>query len=209
MIATTAFGCLYKGRLSDGQNIAVKSFDKQPYFLNEILFGAKVQHCDPVEDESYMFGLRQAIQHHKRDCWWGYIDPVYTETGNVTTKSDVFSFGVLLLEVVTGQRCTLHLQFQEHSKLLPRHVRRNYMEGTILNVVDPKITDVFNPQIMSPDISGFVPEVGSSSSSDRFMSQVTEWDDHSRGGFVPTGSETTSSSEITLDVNDLNQIMLG
>lgn len=63
--------------------------------------------------------------------------------------------------------------------------------------------------LLSPDISGFVPEVGSSSSSDRFMSQVTEWDDHSRGGFVPTGSETTSSSEITLDVNDLNQIMLG
>ncbi|GJW05101.1 receptor-like protein kinase HERK 1 [Tanacetum coccineum] len=34
----------------------------------------------------------------------GYVDPTYEKTGFVTHKSDVFSFGVLLLEVLCGRR---------------------------------------------------------------------------------------------------------
>ncbi|PWA92338.1 serine-threonine/tyrosine-protein kinase catalytic domain-containing protein [Artemisia annua] len=34
----------------------------------------------------------------------GYVDPTYEKTGFVTHKSDVFSFGVLLLEVLCGKK---------------------------------------------------------------------------------------------------------
>ncbi|KAK9692189.1 hypothetical protein RND81_09G247000 [Saponaria officinalis] len=34
----------------------------------------------------------------------GYIDPEYVETGEVTEKCDVYSFGVLLLEMLTGKQ---------------------------------------------------------------------------------------------------------
>ncbi|XP_068660773.1 serine/threonine-protein kinase-like protein At3g51990 isoform X2 [Aristolochia californica] len=34
----------------------------------------------------------------------GYIDPCYTTPGKLSTKTDIFSFGVLLLEIVSGRR---------------------------------------------------------------------------------------------------------
>jgi serine/threonine protein kinase len=35
---------------------------------------------------------------------FGYLDPEYLMTGNLTVKSDVFSFGVVLVELMTGQK---------------------------------------------------------------------------------------------------------
>ncbi|KAJ8426651.1 hypothetical protein Cgig2_029835 [Carnegiea gigantea] len=34
----------------------------------------------------------------------GYLDPCYVTPANLSTKSDVFSFGILLLEIVSGRR---------------------------------------------------------------------------------------------------------
>ena len=35
----------------------------------------------------------------------GYLSPEYASFGHVSTKVDVYSFGVLVLEVVSGRRC--------------------------------------------------------------------------------------------------------
>lgn len=35
---------------------------------------------------------------------YGYCAPEYAMTGQLTVKSDVFSFGVVLLELITGRR---------------------------------------------------------------------------------------------------------
>jgi len=34
----------------------------------------------------------------------GYMAPEYAVLGHVSTKSDVFSFGVIILEIVTGRK---------------------------------------------------------------------------------------------------------
>lgn len=34
----------------------------------------------------------------------GYMPPEYLEDGHYSTKSDVFSFGILALEIVSGQK---------------------------------------------------------------------------------------------------------
>lgn len=39
------------------------------------------------------------------DCS-GYMSPEYAMEGRYSTKSDVFSFGVLLLEIISGKRNT-------------------------------------------------------------------------------------------------------
>ena len=36
----------------------------------------------------------------------GYVSPEYAYYGHVSTKSDMFGFGVIVLEIVTGRRST-------------------------------------------------------------------------------------------------------
>ncbi|XP_054781784.1 lectin-domain containing receptor kinase VI.4-like [Prosopis cineraria] len=64
----------------------------------------------------------------------GYIAPELTRTGKASTSSDVYAYGVLLLEVVSGRRPIGSGQF-----ILVDWVIENYRLGQILEVVDPKL----------------------------------------------------------------------
>ena len=48
----------------------------------------------------------------------GYMSPEYAFKGLFSEKSDVFSFGVLLLEIVSGRRNSSFHQDEESSSLL-------------------------------------------------------------------------------------------
>ncbi|PON60280.1 Cysteine rich receptor like kinase, partial [Trema orientale] len=67
---------------------------------------------------------------------YGYMAPEYAMHGQFSVKSDIFSLGVLLLEIVTGQRnnCFRHGEHVEH---LLSYAWRNWTEGTASNIVDP------------------------------------------------------------------------
>uniref|UniRef100_A0A5B6YVM8 non-specific serine/threonine protein kinase n=1 Tax=Davidia involucrata TaxID=16924 RepID=A0A5B6YVM8_DAVIN len=74
----------------------------------------------------------------------GYLAPELSRTGKATTRSDVFAFGALLLEVVCGRRPI------EPSKSLPEElvlvdwVCDKWREGKVLDVVDPKLKGGYN-----------------------------------------------------------------
>ena len=42
--------------------------------------------------------------YFKIDAFSGYMPPVYVTRGHFSMKSDVFSFGVVVLEIVSGKR---------------------------------------------------------------------------------------------------------
>ncbi|KAJ3698912.1 hypothetical protein LUZ61_002617 [Rhynchospora tenuis] len=67
---------------------------------------------------------------------FGYISPEYAMHGQFSTKSDVFSYGVLVLEIIAGKKNSTPLENEEIDHLLS-FVWDHWTTGTITEVVDP------------------------------------------------------------------------
>nr|AIB04258.1 S-locus receptor kinase s-haplotype 1 [Arabidopsis lyrata subsp. petraea] len=226
------FGTVYKGRLLDGQEIAVKRLSKMSHqgtdeFMNEAKLIARLQHINLVrlvgcyadaEEkmliyeylenlslDSHLFYRNQSTKLHwqkrfniingiargllylhqdsrfkiiHRDLkasnilldkdmipkisdfgmariferdeteantrkvvgTYGYMSPEYAMDGIFSVKSDVFSFGVLLLEIVSGKRNRGFYNSDQNSNLLS-YAWENWKEGTGLKIADPVIVD--------------------------------------------------------------------
>ncbi|KAG0625730.1 hypothetical protein M758_2G076700 [Ceratodon purpureus] len=61
---------------------------------------------------------------------FGYVSPEYAKTGQATEKSDVYSYGVLLLEILSGRRPTDSSISEEHVNLAGwvRNLQENCQE---------------------------------------------------------------------------------
>ncbi|KAF8030102.1 hypothetical protein BT93_E2510 [Corymbia citriodora subsp. variegata] len=68
---------------------------------------------------------------------YGYMAPEYVMNGNFSIKSNVFSFGVLVLEIVSGLRNNHCMG--NNMEVLISYVWKNWSEGSISNIIDPSI----------------------------------------------------------------------
>lgn len=75
---------------------------------------------------------------------FGYMAPEYVMHGQFSIKSDVFSFGVLVLEILTGQKNNSFKNGENIEDLLSSAWRR-WREGTAINMIDPMLKDGSNP----------------------------------------------------------------
>ncbi|XAR72497.1 Non-specific serine/threonine protein kinase [Bertholletia excelsa] len=64
------------------------------------------------------------------------MPPEYVIDGVFSTKLDVFSFGVMILEMLTGQRNRL-FQHPKHDLNLLGHAWKLWAEGKALEILDP------------------------------------------------------------------------
>ncbi|XVF79444.1 hypothetical protein PTKIN_Ptkin14bG0223500 [Pterospermum kingtungense] len=71
---------------------------------------------------------------------YGYMSPEYAMQGQFSEKSDVFSFGVLLLEIVSGRKNTSFYN-DPHSFSLLGYAWKLWKEDKILDLVDKGISD--------------------------------------------------------------------
>ncbi|KAK1415623.1 hypothetical protein QVD17_31406 [Tagetes erecta] len=65
----------------------------------------------------------------------GYISPEYAVNGLYSVKSDIFSFGVLLLEIVSGKKNRGFIH-EDHNDNLLGHAWRLYREDKSLDLID-------------------------------------------------------------------------
>nr|XP_016447745.1 PREDICTED: G-type lectin S-receptor-like serine/threonine-protein kinase SD1-1 [Nicotiana tabacum] len=70
----------------------------------------------------------------------GYMSPEYVVDGVFSIKSDVFSFGVLVLEIISGRRNRGFSHGSRNINLLG-HAWRLYKEGRTLELIDVHLTD--------------------------------------------------------------------
>ncbi|KAL1200129.1 L-type lectin-domain containing receptor kinase VIII.2 [Cardamine amara subsp. amara] len=110
------------------------------------------------------FGLARETEHDKSPDataaagTMGYLAPEYLLTGRATEKTDVFSYGAVVLEVCTGRRPitrsepepTLRPGFKTGSSLVD-WVWGLYREGKLLTAVDERLRSngEFNPEEMN------------------------------------------------------------
>ncbi|KAL5972901.1 hypothetical protein ACLOJK_039707 [Asimina triloba] len=128
MLGQGGFGHVYKGKLADGQEIAVKRLSRSSgqgleEFKNEVM-----------------------LDHS------GYMSPEYGMEGIFSVKSDVFSFGVILLEIVTGKKNAsarysvgsvnlLGYDFLKTCNEIAPKAWELWKDGRISELIDPMLVD--------------------------------------------------------------------
>nr|DAD23148.1 TPA_asm: hypothetical protein HUJ06_024611 [Nelumbo nucifera] len=234
MLGKGGFGCVYKGDLVDGQEIAVKRLGKNSEqgaeeFKNEVRLIAKLQHrnlvrllgcCISREEKMLIYeymrnkslnsiifdktkstildwqkrfdiigGIARGLLYLHQDSrfrivhrdlkasnvlldgemnpkisdfgmarifgedqteantrrivgTYGYMSPEYAMDGLFSVKSDVFSFGVLVLEIISGNKNTGFYTHSQHNLL--GHAWRLWREGKALELVDSSIGHSYN-----------------------------------------------------------------
>ncbi|KAF5178108.1 Cysteine-rich receptor-like protein kinase [Thalictrum thalictroides] len=73
--------------------------------------------------------------------------PEYAMHGQFSVKSDVFSFGVLILEIISGQKNTSFF-LSEHVDNLNSYAWRHWENGTILGLIDPTLKEYYSTSEM-------------------------------------------------------------
>lgn len=82
----------------------------------------------------------------------GYLDPEYLRTYQLTPKSDVFSFGILLIEILSGRRpVEMKRRFEE--RITVRWAFNNFSDGRVSEVLDPKLQEDVNLEVAAKMLS--------------------------------------------------------
>ncbi|KAJ9566791.1 hypothetical protein OSB04_002757 [Centaurea solstitialis] len=76
----------------------------------------------------------------------GYMAPEYALYGQFSVKSDVFSFGVLVLEIVAGQR-NQHFRIGQGFEGLLTYAWKGLQDGTVSSMIDPTLKENIWPSM--------------------------------------------------------------
>ncbi|XP_021606502.1 cold-responsive protein kinase 1 isoform X3 [Manihot esculenta] len=75
----------------------------------------------------------------------GYLAPEYAIRGQLTRKADIYSFGILLVEIVSG-RCNRNTQLPIDEQYLLERTWELYERNELVSLVDPSLNGEFDAE---------------------------------------------------------------
>ncbi|XP_074270037.1 cysteine-rich receptor-like protein kinase 10 [Silene latifolia] len=88
-----------------------------------------------------MFGVDQSHGNTMRVVGtYGYMSPEYAMHGQFSVKSDVYSYGVLVLEIISGRRNSTFYE-SGYAEDLISYAWKKWKEGAAFDIVDPAIRE--------------------------------------------------------------------
>ncbi|XP_022633670.1 probable LRR receptor-like serine/threonine-protein kinase At1g67720 isoform X1 [Vigna radiata var. radiata] len=78
----------------------------------------------------------------------GYLDPEYYISQQLTDKSDIYSFGVILLELISGQEAISNDSFGANCRNIVQWAKLHIESGDIQGIIDPVLQNKYNLQSM-------------------------------------------------------------
>ncbi|EER91847.1 hypothetical protein BDA96_01G303700 [Sorghum bicolor] len=82
----------------------------------------------------------------------GYLDPEYLRTYQLTPKSDVFSFGILLVEILSARR-PVELKRTPDERITIRWTFKKFNEGNMREILDPLLEDHVDDEVLEKLLS--------------------------------------------------------
>ncbi|EOY12721.1 S-locus lectin protein kinase family protein, putative [Theobroma cacao] len=137
LLGRGGFGSVYKGTLAEGQHIAVKR-------LNILLDNAMNPKISDFGLAKTFWGDQTEANTNKVVGTYGYMSPEYAIDGVFSMKSDVFSFGVLVLEIVSGKK-NRGFSHPDHDHNLLGHAWRLWTERRPMELIDETLRDFCLP----------------------------------------------------------------
>ncbi|KAL5697892.1 non-specific serine/threonine protein kinase [Ranunculus cassubicifolius] len=77
----------------------------------------------------------------------GYLDPEYMRTYQLTPKSDVFSFGILMTEILTGRR-PVESRRDIQERITIKWAFNSYNDGNVVGLLDPSMNETVDVEIL-------------------------------------------------------------
>ncbi|KAL8520902.1 hypothetical protein ACS0TY_011452 [Phlomoides rotata] len=100
-------------------------------------FGSSNSQFSPSNNNPNNNNRRARVMHGSP----GYTDPHYLKTGVPSQKNDVYSFGVIVLELITGMQALDPLTGERlTSRVDPILVRDGQWREKVVRIVDPRVT---------------------------------------------------------------------
>nr|GMC55028.1 probable serine/threonine-protein kinase At1g01540 isoform X2 [Ipomoea batatas] len=146
VIGEGGYGIVYHGVLEDNTKVAVKNLlnnrgQAEREFKVEVEAIGRVRHKNLVRLLGYCAeGAHRSYITTRVMGTFGYVAPEYASTGMLNERSDVYSFGILLMEIITGRNPVDYSRPPGEVNLvdwLKTMVSNRNAEG----VVDPKLPE--------------------------------------------------------------------
>ncbi|KAI9128757.1 hypothetical protein K1719_000240 [Acacia pycnantha] len=134
-----------------GQGLEYLHHGCKPPIIHRDVKTANILLNENLEAKIADFGLSKVFKNDNTNSesevmgTTGYLDPEYYKSRKLNEKSDIYSFGIVILELITGQPAVIKGEELEH---ITAWVTNELKRGDFSRIVDPRLEGKFSASSM-------------------------------------------------------------